>query len=68
MPLYEYRCNCGETIERTCSMNNMKKKVKCPVCGKMASRSFNNFPAVQCRYSYFERSQGNPRATRGRGY
>jgi hypothetical protein len=47
-------------------MSEMKKKVKCPECGKMASRAIS-MPAVQCRYSYFERNAGNPRVTRGKG-
>jgi putative FmdB family regulatory protein len=68
VPTYEYKCKCGEHVDRVSTMAEMKSKVKCPACGKMAPRCLSSFPAVQCRYSYLERTQGNPRATRGRGY
>jgi putative FmdB family regulatory protein len=70
MPTYDYKCVCGETLQRTNPMSEMKQKVKCPACGKMAGRDLGaSFPAVQCRYSYMDRQVNkNPRATRGRGY
>lgn len=68
MPTYDYACKCGEKIQRTSTMADMKKKVKCPVCGKMAERDLAaSFPAVRCRYSYMDRVNGNPRFWRGKG-
>lgn len=68
MASYDYQCECGEVIERTCPMGEAKEKVKCPACGKMAPRKWGGaFPNVICRYSYFERSAGNPRVNRGKG-
>jgi len=67
MPAYDYQCECGEVIERTYPMTKQPKKVKCPVCGKMAKKAFS-MPSIKCVYSYYERSAGNPRATRGRGH
>jgi predicted nucleic acid-binding Zn ribbon protein len=63
---YEYECECGEVTTRDYPMGKAKSKVKCPECGKMAPRKIA-MPAVQCRYSYFERSAGNPRVNRGKG-
>lgn len=68
MPKYDFKCECGEKIERDAPMSEAPKKVKCPKCGKMADRDWSaGFPAVQCRYSYFERAAGNPRVNRGKG-
>ena len=46
-------------------MGEAKSKVKC-ACGKMSPRKIS-MPAIQCRYSYFERNLGNPRVNRGKG-
>ena len=68
LPTYDYKCECGEEIEKTCSMADRKDKVKCSKCGKMAPRKWGGtFPNVICRYSLFERSAGNPRVNRGKG-
>ena len=65
--IYEYRCkSCGEDIERDAPMGEAPEKVKCK-CGKRAPRSWASFPSVQCRYSYMERMNGNPRVNRGKG-
>ena len=66
--VYEYKCqHCGEVIERYARMGEAPEKVKCGNCGKRASRNWSSFPAVQCRYSYMERVNGNPRVSRGKG-
>lgn len=69
MPTYEYKCkHCGAVVDRYFAMGEAKDKVKCPECGKQAPRNWGaSFPAVQCRYSYFERAAGNPRVNRGKG-
>lgn len=37
MPIYEYRCKCGEEFEDLKLMNDKKfRKSKCPKCGKLA--------------------------------
>jgi putative FmdB family regulatory protein len=66
LPTYDYRCDCGEVVERNFPMDDIKQKVKCPACGKMAKKAVA-CPNAICRYSYFERSQGNPRVNRGKG-
>lgn len=65
MPTYEYKCKCGKEQDRIFTMGKAKSKVKCE-CGKMALRKITVL-ALQCRYSYFERSLGNPRVNRGKG-
>lgn len=65
MTKYEYKCECGKVTVRDYPMGKAKSKVKCE-CGKMAPRKIA-IPAIQCRYSYFERSAGNPRVNRGKG-
>jgi len=67
MPTYEYRCDCGEEIERQAAMGKAPKTAKCPKCGNSAKRSWSSFPSVQCRYSYMDRVNGNPRVNRGKG-
>ena len=67
MPLYKYECtHCGTVTENTCSMNEVKSKVKCSNCGKMAPRLWQ-VPNFRCVYSYMDRVQGNPRFNRGKG-
>jgi len=67
MASYDYRCECGEVVERVAKMGSAPRKAKCPVCGKMAGRSWESFPSVQCRYSYMVLANGNPRVNRGKG-
>jgi putative FmdB family regulatory protein len=62
MPVYEYKCTCGEEIERTAPMIEMKKRVKCPKCGKMASR------AIVCPNAIVHHRLGEARIGRGKGY
>ena len=66
MPKYTYVCSCGEVIERYTPMTEVKAKVRCPKCKKMAVRKWE-VPNFKCVYSYMERINGNPRVTRGRG-
>lgn len=69
MSYYEYKCkHCGCVGDRYFVMGEAKDKVKCQQCGKKASRNWGApFPAIHCRYSYFERAAGNPRVGRGKG-
>lgn len=62
----DYECKCGEIVERSFPMDAMKQRVKCPACGKMASKVMP-CPNAICRYSYMERNAGNPRINRGKG-
>jgi len=62
MAIYEYECECGEEIERTNSMADMKKTVKCPKCGKMAKRAIRNRTAI------VRHRLGEARIGRGKGY
>lgn len=67
MPSYEYVCSCGNEMEKEFSMSNMKSKVKCNKCGKMAKRAFRNRNAI-IRHSFYDRSRGAARVGRGRGF
>jgi predicted nucleic acid-binding Zn ribbon protein len=62
---YSYECECGEIANRVCEMGKAPKGVKC-TCGKRAPRKWGQVNAI-CRYSYMERSAGNPRVNRGKG-
>jgi putative FmdB family regulatory protein len=66
MPQYTYQCECGEIIERINPMSEVKAKVRCPKCKKMAGRKWE-VPNFKCVYSYMDRVQGNPRFHRGKG-
>lgn len=61
MPKYEYLCSCGHTTSRESSMYNMKRKVKCSVCGKMAKKTFSKVNAL------VRHRLGDPRIGRGKG-
>ena len=61
MVVYEYQCVCGEEIERTSSMADMKKRAKCPKCGKMAPR------AISQRTAIVRHRLGEARIGRGKG-
>lgn len=67
MATYQYKCECGEVIERDFPIAERKQRVKCPKCGKMAERAILSCPNAICRYSLFERNLGNPRVNRGKG-
>lgn len=70
MPRYDFSCECGEVIEREFAMSEVKGKVKCPSCGKMAKRVWG-LPNQIVRTSMYERASwknGYPRAGRGRGF
>ena len=62
----DYKCECGEVTERSFPMGSVRKHVKCPACGLMARKAIA-CPNAICRYSYMERSAGNPRVNRGKG-
>jgi putative FmdB family regulatory protein len=64
VPSYDYVCECGEQFERVSSMAEMKSKLKCPVCGKMAKRAIGR-PNAIVRHRYIDNI---PRKNRGRGY
>jgi len=64
MPTYEYKCECGELIENDSPMNNIKRRVKCPACGKMAPKAIMR-PNQIVRHRYIDNS---PRKGRGRGF
>ncbi len=36
MPVYEFECSCGETIEKIVRIDT--KKIECPVCHKDAKK------------------------------
>lgn len=38
MPIYEYKCDCGQITERLESMNQPHKECECKFCGQVASR------------------------------
>lgn len=42
MPIYVYKCECGNTIEDFLSTYNPKKTAVCANCGKNANRSFSS--------------------------
>lgn len=62
MAQYEYVCVCGEEFEKTSSMKDMKPKVKCPKCGKMAKRAIKNRTGI-VRTRFYDTA----RLGRGRG-
>jgi hypothetical protein len=63
VPYYQYNCECGEEIDRYCSLDNIKRKVKCPKCGKMAPK------AVICPNAIVRHRLTEPaRKGRGRGF
>jgi putative FmdB family regulatory protein len=61
MPLYEYKCECGEKMTRITSMSDMKKCVKCSKCGKMAPRF------ILCPNAIVRHRLGESRIGRGKG-
>jgi putative FmdB family regulatory protein len=47
MALYEYNCpSCGATFEKRMPMNEVKQRMKCPKCKKMARKTIGNFAVV----------------------
>lgn len=62
MPTYEYKCACGHYFECESSMKDMKPKVKCPECGKMAPRAIVNRTGI-VRTRFYDTA----RLGRGRG-
>jgi len=62
MPTYEYKCKCGKEFEKESSMADMKPKVKCPECGKLAPRAIRNRTGI-CRTRFYDTA----RQGRGRG-
>ena len=46
MPIYEYRCRCGEGFEKLKLMSQYSEPSTCPECGKKASRTMSN---THCR-------------------
>ena len=62
MPQYEYECPEGHEFELTSSMSEMKRKAKCPECGKMAKRAIRNRTGI-CRTRFYDTA----RQGRGRG-
>lgn len=62
MTTYEYKCSCGHEFEREFSMKDMKPKVKCPECGKLAPRAICNRTGI-CRQRFYDTA----RQGRGRG-
>jgi len=62
MPRYDYVCDCGHQFERTFTMLEMKSKIKCSECGKMAKRAIG-MPNAIVRHRYIDNS---PRKGRGR--
>ncbi len=39
MPVYTYRCKCGNTFEKIRPMSRAGEDFPCPLCGAAASRS-----------------------------
>jgi len=66
MATYEFKCECGEVQTRDFAMDKIKKRVKCPVCGKMAKKVWSK-PNAIARYSLIDRSRGDARIGRGKG-
>lgn len=64
MAKYTYECSCGNEMEKEFSMSDMKKRVKCDKCGKMAKRAFRGVNMI-VRHSFYDRSRG---VGRGRGF
>lgn len=62
MATYEYVCKCGHEFEKDCPMAEMKPKVKCPECGKLAPRAFKARTGI-CRQRFYDTA----RQGRGRG-
>lgn len=62
MATYEYKCACGHEFERVFGMADMKRKVKCPECGKQAPRAIVNRTGIVRTRFYDTARQG-----RGRG-
>lgn len=57
MPRYDYVCDaCGNEFEREFSMADMKHKLKCPSCGKMARRAIGMVNAI-IRHRYLDQSR-----------
>ena len=42
MPLYEYRCECGQEFEEIRPMSEYNEPASCPECGKSADRRVSN--------------------------
>ncbi|MCK5849603.1 MAG: zinc ribbon domain-containing protein [Kiritimatiellae bacterium] len=36
MPIYEYRCKCGNQFEKPSRISEMKREQKCAECGELA--------------------------------
>ena len=62
MPQYLYECECGKLIEKTFTMEERKKKVKCK-CGKIAKRAITS-PNAIVHHRYIDNSA---RIGRGNG-
>jgi predicted SprT family Zn-dependent metalloprotease len=65
LPTYQYKCKCGQELEREFPLSDIKQRVRCE-CGRMA-RKVITVPNVKCVYSYMDRVNGNPRVDRGKG-
>ncbi len=46
MPLYEYKCECGNKIELSSPISKIVDAVKCPKCNKPAKRIFSTFSFI----------------------
>ena len=42
MPLYAFKCECGNYMEEICSISERSQEKKCDRCGKMAPRDYTD--------------------------
>lgn len=41
MPMYDYKCSCGEKFEKNVPLVDYKEPQKCPKCGKLAKKQIS---------------------------
>lgn len=64
MPIYPFRCECGETFEEYRAMADAGEPAHCPACQSTATRVFTTAP-VRFRPEGYYRSPEDPKYWEG---
>ncbi|HYK82953.1 MAG TPA: FmdB family zinc ribbon protein [Gemmatimonadales bacterium] len=72
MPTYEYKCPAGHAFEKFYPTMNNQRRVKCPTCGRLATRLISGGAGLVFKGSGFyitdyKRAGDKPRSAEGEG-